>query len=205
MSLDIPPSRRGPAAEDIHRQGAVRLPEKVPEAFKGWGSPVVGIDASVAKAGYAVIWNGWVKHWLFQPKGRGVARMLEHRKELQGVIRRYRPGCVVLEAYAFGAKGHAHATGEVGGILRVCCADNGVPTFEMSPNTLKKFVTGKGVGQKSAIALHLYKGFGLSVEQDDEADATVLALAASANMQNDHADRLKYQREALFAMNKLFP
>lgn len=57
---------------------------------------------------------------------------------------------VAIEGYAFSKRSsHAHAQGELGGIVRLWLRENSFPYVEVPPMNLKKFVTGKGNATKS--------------------------------------------------------
>jgi crossover junction endodeoxyribonuclease RuvC len=57
---------------------------------------------------------------------------------------------VAIEGYAFAKQSsHAHAQGELGGIVRRYLWQNRISFVEIPPTSLKKFVTGKGNSNKT--------------------------------------------------------
>ena len=78
---------------------------------------------------------------------------------------------VVIEGYAFGAKGQAiFQIAELGGIIRYNLWKEGFPFVEVAPACLKKYVLGKGGGKgtdKKAMLLETYKRTGMEFNQDD--------------------------------------
>ena len=81
-----------------------------------------------------------------------------------------------------------------------------VPLYEVTPGGLKKFVTGKGSGPKGPVMLGIYKRFGLTVENEDECDATALALIGMyMNSPDKQRDMTVPQREAFDKVNVIRP
>lgn len=82
---------------------------------------------------------------------------------------------VAIEGYAFAKRSsHAHAQGELGGIVRRGLWTAGIRWVEVPPTNLKKFITGKGNATKTDIvsAVTLKTGVEWSGKgADDRADA----------------------------------
>lgn len=55
-----------------------------------------------------------------------------------------------------------------------------VPTLEVPPTTLKKFVTGHGVAEKSLMIREVFKKWGYNALEDNDADAYALSRLAEA-------------------------
>lgn len=140
------------------------------------GGRCIGIDASLTSTGIALLEGDLLHTWLLKTKLRGSERLAYYDEEFVRLLSEYRPDAVCLEGYAYGRHNKAHDIGELGGIIRLNLWRAGVPHYVVAPPTLKKFVTGSGAGGKQGISLHLFKRWGISVEQEDEADATGLAL-----------------------------
>jgi len=81
----------------------------------------------------------------------------------------------IIESYAYNAKQGGEFLGELGGVLRLKLADCG-PVYEVAPNTLKKFITGKGSGKKIGVVAAIAKEYEVQFEHDDEYDAFGLYL-----------------------------
>lgn len=87
-----------------------------------------------------------------------------------------RPGDIyVMEGYAF-SRGHAHSMGEIGGCVRRTIWELGGNLIVIPPSTLKKYLTGKGAGDKNIVMKHVYKRWGFDVDDDDQCDAFGCAL-----------------------------
>lgn len=89
-----------------------------------------------------------------------------------------RPGDVyAMEGYAYSA-GHAHSMGEMGGCIRKTIWELGCNLVVIPPSTLKKFLTGKGIGDKNIVMKHVYKRWGFDIDDDNQCDAFGCALVA---------------------------
>ncbi len=159
-----------------------------------------GIDASLTCTGLAVLNEEYLTTWNLKPKEKGNLRLSWFNYEFRDLLRNELKNitCCGLEGYAFGRHNKAHQIGELGGIIRLNLHDNNVSNVVIPPTSLKKFVTGSGKGDKSGMILHLYKRWGFTVEQEDQADATACALFAWYHYAKDWPmDITKAQQEVL--------
>lgn len=138
---------------------------------------VVGIDPSLTGTAVCVAGQEPVR-FTSQPADGVVARIRRYR-ELTGKIRVHIPvnALVFIEGYSFASPGNAGRwLAEYGGVLRSELIWFITPhLIEVPPNLLKKFVTGKGNGDKEAVRAHVAKRWGIIHETSDETDAFVLA------------------------------
>jgi len=84
-------------------------------------------------------------------------------------------GLVVIEGYAFGARGGSvFDIAELGGIVRweLLLAD--IPFVDVPPSTLKKYATGKGNAGKDEMIAAAIRRFGFAGSDNNEADAYLL-------------------------------
>jgi Holliday junction resolvasome, endonuclease subunit len=115
--------------------------------------------------------------------------------EIGGLLEKYNPRIVCIEAYSYGSKGAAVTTMvEFGMAARMAVTEwaEDAPKFydptvvktprlyEVAPSTLKKFVLGKGVGKKEQVMMQVFKRWGYESETNNIADAYVLAKIAAA-------------------------
>ena len=112
---------------------------------------------------------------------------------------------VCMECYASGAKFGREMAGELGAITKqviwqALSSDAKYPTI-VSPGSIKKYATGKGVAPKQQMLLAIYKRWGIEFKDDNLADAYVLARIAHA-IAEDPSDLTVFQREVL---KKLVP
>jgi Holliday junction resolvasome RuvABC endonuclease subunit len=89
----------------------------------------------------------------------------------------------------------------LGMVVRVALYRLGLPFFVINNNQLKKYVTGKGSGQKSLILMAAYKRWGVEAKDDNQADSAVLSYIAEglqAKMDGHDVSSLpSYQVEVL--------
>lgn len=81
-------------------------------------------------------------------------------------------------------------------LLREFLVRTGTPFVVVAPTTLKKYTTGKGNCEKSMVLLKVYENFGVSMANDNEADAYVLAHIAMS-LRNPPDNLKSYQKEVL--------
>ena len=68
----------------------------------------------------------------------------------------------------------------LGTTVRLALYERGMPFVIISPSQLKKFVTGKGTGEKSMIVREAYKRWGVDAKDDNQADAAVLGYLSES-------------------------
>jgi Holliday junction resolvasome RuvABC endonuclease subunit len=92
----------------------------------------------------------------------------------------------VIEGYAFSAHA-AHSMGEIGGCVRKLVWESGGNLIIVPPSTLKKYLTGKGAGDKNLVMKHVFKRWGFDVDDDNQCDAfgcAMLGLVDSGSSEN---------------------
>lgn len=93
----------------------------------------------------------------------------------------------------------------LGTAVRMALYEKGIPFITIAPSQLKKFVTGKGVGDKSMILREVYKRWGIDAKDDNQADASVLAYLAEALVATIADDTPKFQVEVIKTVRKERP
>lgn len=151
---------------------------------------VMGIDPSLNSTGYCAL-NAETLDFqrncrgerdplgLIKPKNlRGLARLAYNQDTLTLILQEFQPVAAIFEGYAYGENFKREAMGEGQGVLRLACFRLGIPVIVIAPQTLKKFVTGKGSGDKGNMKLCSYKKWGLNADElnDDEVDAYCLSM-----------------------------
>jgi len=170
------------------------------QSFADFTGTYVGLDMSLTSTGLAAFRDNVLTTHLLQPNDlKGMERLRWYRHEVGTFLRLMNPDVVCLENYAFNKGNQAHQIGELGGMIRMMLWEDFAlltTSYLVAPATMKKFVTGSGAGAKTGIPLHLFKRWGLTVDQGDEADATGLALMALYSSLST-LDRTKAQAEAM--------
>jgi crossover junction endodeoxyribonuclease RuvC len=140
---------------------------------------IVAFDLSLTATGYA--------------SSAGAVGVLSPPKTIAGGIRRLQwirfqvlqlsaaADLVVLEGYAYGAKGRAVVNiGELGGVIRVALADRARAFVEVPPANLKLFATGKGNAPKDDVFGAAIRKLKYAGNNHNEADALWLLEMARA-------------------------
>lgn len=149
---------------------------------------VLGLDASLTHTGSALLAISSDEHseQTFKPKTLGVTRLLEVEKWLENLmaevtIKHYsKVKYVMLEGYAYSAFNQAHQMGELGGIIRRFFYLRNIPIRVVSPKTLKKWITGRGDGDKNLILVKAFRKWGIEFSDDHTCDAFGLAKLGKA-------------------------
>jgi Holliday junction resolvasome RuvABC endonuclease subunit len=107
---------------------------------------------------------------------------------------------VIIENNAFNAIGRAKSVlAELNGIVKFWLWRRKIEYVLVAPSTLKKFVLGKGKGEKSFVVREVFKAYGLDAGTDDEADACVLAHIGACLIGAEEPRNIA-QREVLFTL-----
>jgi len=142
---------------------------------------VMGLDLST-KAGVSIVDTAEPRHVLFAgtvtfPKLTAFPRVNAIAGQILALHETYKPAFTVIEDYAVSKFGGSAITSiEIGTVVRFLFWQEGYEFLDISPSTLKKFVTGKGNAPKDMMAMHVLKKFGHEAKSDDEADAVALGM-----------------------------
>ena len=154
---------------------------------------ILGIDPGTTRVGYGVIRkNGlglsFVSAGILSvsdKKNSGEA-LFEIKKELDKVIKKFKPEAVAVEKLFFAQNQKtAIKVAEARGVIILSAAEAGLEIKEFSPNEMKSAITGHGFADKRAVLKMvklILKEPGLKVI-DDASDALALAILA-ATIQN---------------------
>lgn len=97
--------------------------------------------------------------------------------EIMKRVEKYKPDIILIEDYAYAAKGSICQLAEMKGILKSHLYKTDIPIFFVNICEIKKVVTGNGTAQKEFIVESLKRFFTLDLEDRfDEADAIGLCL-----------------------------
>lgn len=153
---------------------------------------IVGIDPSIRKTGVAWSNGSDPQTRLFTSVNdtdssvvRRMARYEEVVFRINQFLQRIQPAVIVIEGYSFGSPNRAHPLAEFGGLLRWHLLEHTSRVYECSPSSLKRFVTGKGSGNKAVVQAYVQKRWNRIFESDDEADAYGLCRIGMAAMGYD--------------------
>lgn len=156
------------------------------------GPNVIGLDLSITATGYCDTFDTALT-WKLP------ATLGDHRLDIIGVnVRKALPGAslAVVEDLPTHAHG-AGITGMVHGAVRTELIRHQTPYALVTPATLKKYATGKGNADKTAMALALYKRAGIELADDNQVDAWWLRAAGLHHLGHPIVDLPAAQVDAL--------
>ncbi|MED1666097.1 hypothetical protein [Brevibacillus laterosporus] len=117
---------------------------------------------------------------------------------IDDVVERIRPGDhVTIEGFGFSSM-QGIQLGGIGWGVRIALWRKGIWYYEAAPTQVKKFATGKGNGDKAAVAVGIFEKFGFKHSSDNVRDAYVLAQIGRAI--NGHGQLIKTQKEVVEAI-----
>ena len=156
---------------------------------------IFGIDPGTATTGYGVIKNQKSKiknqielidyGCIVTPKDQEMPlRLYSIQKELKGLLRQFKPNCVIVEQLFFGANSRtAMSVGQARGVVLSTAASYRVPIFEYQGLHVKHTLTGSGRADKKQIQKSVMKYLGKRKLKkpangylDDAADALAVAI-----------------------------
>lgn len=135
---------------------------------------IVGLDLSLTSTGLAV--GSTTKTIAVSQKGP--ERLMAIAHQVSTVLSTLACPAVVLEGYSMASRNsQAHATGELGGVIRVTLFAGRVPYVVVPPTCRAKFATGRGNASKSEVVSAISARTGLvwsGPGADDQCDAWIL-------------------------------
>lgn len=141
---------------------------------------VIGLDPGLANLGLVVLDSeepGVLRHEHFEPTGQGVARLQQIQRWALGLPA---ADLVVLEGYAFGRANQAHQMGEARGALLLGLASHGYRVIDLSPSSLKQWLSGKGNLAPQLMPMRVLALWGWEAPSEHEAAAYALARFGEA-------------------------
>lgn len=150
---------------------------------------ILGIDISLTNTGICILRpDRYDFRSIKGGKYRGPERLHRFKCDFQEIVDGYTPTLAIIENYAFsvGRGGRVYTIGELGGLVRLLLWENKIEYYEVSPPSVKKFLTGNGACEKSLILKEVYRRWDVDVSDDNLADATVLAKIGEALLNEVH-------------------
>lgn len=149
----------------------------------------VGLDLSLTSTGIAIGNATWT---IEAKKLTGTERLIHLRNEIINALKDFsdnlhpvNPLLVVIEGYSFASRNsHAHALGELGGVVRVALTESNWNFVEVPPTCRAKFATGRGNAGKSEVVSAISARTGIvwsGSGSDDRCDAWILQEMAFAH------------------------
>lgn len=138
---------------------------------------IMGIDQSFSGTGVCILDNEKMTlSKLIVPTTKGVYRLVEIKNALVGIYKETSPDFVYMEKYMFTPqRAMAFELGELAGAIKAAFVEMGKIPVVVYTTHLKKFITGSGVAEKSLILLKVFKKFGIEFNNNNLADAFLIA------------------------------
>ncbi len=150
---------------------------------------IIGIDPGTAATGYGVIANYRGKLKLIEygcittpKKDRPEARLLEIYRDLEKIIKKYRPERIAVESiFFFKNLKTAISVAQARGVILLAATKQRVPVLEFTPLQIKSSLTGYGKADKKQVQYMVKAVLGLKSipKPDDAADALAIAICAA--------------------------
>jgi Holliday junction resolvasome RuvABC endonuclease subunit len=138
----------------------------------------MGIDLST-KTGVAVVDSNkkllLATEFEFE-KFTGNARLQLIAGHLLDLIAQHEPDNIVIEGQIHGAKFVSAVQQDIAAVARYVLYENDHPYYDVSPSTLKKFLTGKGTAKKELMMMEVLHQWGWKSSTNNIADAIALAM-----------------------------
>ena len=133
-----------------------------------------GLDLSIAATGYAYGTQNGIAHGTIKTVGTKDVRLVVIKNFI--VERADGSELVLIEGF-LNKSFSAGITGMVHGAVRTGLIEAGIPYASFPPTSLKKYATGSGNADKTAMALAAYKRGGVEFKDDNQCDAWWLWVA----------------------------
>lgn len=145
----------------------------------------LGLDLSLVHTGVALLEDGkQILRTGIKTKPSKLKRPIDEIKRMQDIVDQVmeivtdnRPDVVVIEGIAFMSR-NSTALAQLAALnymIRAQLMMKGIGFLIVAPTSLKKFITNKGNAQKDEVMLAIFKRYGVTITDNNEADAYGLA------------------------------
>lgn len=150
----------------------------------------LGIDPSISATGLVLLEDSGTPtpKLVFEvevkakPASQGIMRVHDIAMSVMLMIHEYKPDEIVIEGYSLNTKNASSIIPlcELGGVLRMLMAIDGLRWRDPQAGKLKKFVAGKGNAPKDQMMMFVLKRWGHESKSNNTADAYGLACIGLA-------------------------
>ena len=165
----------------------MKTPEKR-RSFQRSFTRLIGIDPGLASTGWGVldfadgkiiyIDHGVIKATAETPRALRLSCIMH---SIQEILKTYKPAAAAIEILFFGKNvTSAIPVAEARGVILAVLAENGIPVHELTPNAIKKGVTGHAGADKKQVQemVRLLLNLEKVPKPDHAADALAAAICA---------------------------
>lgn len=143
----------------------------------------LGIDQSLTSLGLAIIspvsQEPLVLENIEPGPLRGGERLFFLKERIHHFIGTHKITQSAMEGYSMGSTHQAFSLGEIGGVVKCLLAELKIPCIDVAPLALKKFICNNVGAEKADVSAGILRKFNLRIDQNDRADAYVLARVAA--------------------------
>jgi crossover junction endodeoxyribonuclease RuvC len=174
---------------------------------------VMGLDLSLTHTGVSVIkgdefvFSGVIRSTPIGDRPIDeLYRILQIVYRIDDLVDKYQPEMVCIENLAFMAKNTTSLVqlSALNFFVRNLLKDRNIVFSLVAPTSVKKFISGKGNVDKNIIMMEVFKQYGFSPRDDNEADAAALSIIAMALLNKPLHKLTKAQKETLQLLEKQF-
>jgi Holliday junction resolvasome RuvABC endonuclease subunit len=122
--------------------------------------------------------------WNLAPRKNESAgmRLIKLKASLKDICQAENIGLIVFEGAVTYGKFPNHVGVELQGVLKLFCEENAIEYKSYMPTEIKKFATGKGNAKKDQMIKAAQEKFGLTTNDDNQADAVCLYYLAKQDL-----------------------
>lgn len=167
---------------------------------------IIALDLSLAHTGWAAFKDG-LENWgvIDSPRGDGEYADLERLHSIVKQVADLARGSdlVAVEGFSFGSVMQSHVIGALGYMVRLWLWKSNIPFVLCAPKSLKKWACGKGSAKKDLMLREVHSRWGVSIDDDNAADAyALLKLAESLVGLTPETGLAKFQSEVVALISK---
>jgi Holliday junction resolvasome RuvABC endonuclease subunit len=178
---------------------------------------IIGLDLSITATGYCIVdeekkmIDSGVVTTAPKDFSSDIERFDKIATDIFSKVGEHCCDAAFIENYAYAARGNLARIAELNGIIKhdFFCTWSLAPgekLFVVAPSTLKKYIIGKGIGEKSLILKCVLTKWGVDIDNDNIADAYGLARVGVDFLRYHKDDtytcKHKYEDECVVAIGK---
>lgn len=144
---------------------------------------ILGLDPSTQTGWCVISMDGTKLHWgtlHYPPEANRFVRWTRYYNHFLSLVQEYEPKICMIEGYGYANKFTLATMVEIGALFRMASHSCGLPFIEVTPMSLKKFITGSGAAKKEVMMLELFKRWAVTFDDNNQADAYALAQVGRA-------------------------
>lgn len=180
----------------------------VSKSYFNSGHIIAGLDLSLSGTGIVIMNSKGdiLAEKLIRTKKTEIPeieRLKYIKDELMSFLMHHKVSMVAVEHFSYGSTGRSvYQLGALGGIIRLTLLEAKIPFVEISPNSLKAFITTKGKAEKDDMRDAVMQRYNLNITDNNICDAfglarflLVMGTQISEFIAEKGTEKLRYLRE----------